>query len=225
MQILLIGAFASEYSEFKAILERLKHEITHAKSCKQGFKILEIDPKIDLVMIDADSSAKCNSQFLQSKRRNSRLSWTPVIMVGHSIDSETASLCLELGINDIIVLPVAEETLEAKICKASEDGKRTVLIVDDELPILEILKDSLELERFNVLSTTSAEEALDLLKTNDLPMTVGGRLGEFCYYDMHQVIAEALSKAKELSKRLVAIAIAIAIGYLTNDFMLFFQCN
>lgn len=39
-----------------------------------------------------------------------------------------------------------------------------------------------------------------LLKEQQLPITVGGRLGEFRYYDMHQIIGAALTKSTDLTQ-------------------------
>lgn len=43
-------------------------------------------------------------------------------------------------------------------------GRKTVLIIDDEMGYIEGLKDALDYEGFRVLTATSAEEALHILK-------------------------------------------------------------
>lgn len=44
----------------------------------------------------------------------------------------------------------------------------SLLIVDDEVDLLEMYKDYLESEGFNVVSANSGEEALEIYKSNDL---------------------------------------------------------
>ncbi|MCK4856881.1 MAG: response regulator [candidate division Zixibacteria bacterium] len=77
-----------------------------------------------------------------------------------------------MGVNNIIAPPICEETLIAKAQKAIANGRRTVLVVDDEPSITKLLTDFLEAEWFTVIAAASAEEALDIMKRERIHVIV-----------------------------------------------------
>ena len=54
----------------------------------------------------------------------------------------------------------------------SDSGKRTLLVVDDEVEALELLKDFLTMEGYKVVTAENAEEALQHLEDQDIDLMV-----------------------------------------------------
>jgi len=63
-------------------------------------------------------------------------------------------------------MPPDERIFSEKINDTLANGKRTVLLIDDEPEILDILQMTMELGRFKVLTAGSAEEGFELFQNN-----------------------------------------------------------
>lgn len=153
-------------------LEQNEHEVLAVSSIKLGVKALENNPCIALVICDLATADRSGLDLLQHIQTTPRLHWIPVLMTGRTFDGDTVRVCLELGATDIVVLPTDGESLMSKVDKALSDGRRTVLIVDDDEPVLNVLSDTFEIERFDVLKAGSAEEALELLDKSRVHVVV-----------------------------------------------------
>jgi DNA-binding response OmpR family regulator len=62
--------------------------------------------------------------------------------------------------------------MRKKILKALNNGRRQILVVDDEPNILSILKEFMELERYKVTTALNAEEGLSLLRQQNFHAVV-----------------------------------------------------
>ena len=49
----------------------------------------------------------------------------------------------------------------------AQDKRHTILFVDDEQPLREVMQDILELENFEVLTAGSGQEAIEIVRSND----------------------------------------------------------
>jgi CheY-like chemotaxis protein len=165
MKILAIGGMVGHFREIKVQLEHGGLQVETAPSGSKGFQILETNPSIDLVILDAASTADgCGQSFLRAVKTSARLCRIPILVAGRSFTADQLTRYLQQGADDVVLLPSDEATLIAKIERAAKRGKLTVLVVDDEPFIVKILTSFLELERFNPRSANSAEEALALLE-------------------------------------------------------------
>lgn len=172
MVILLVAEPGGAWRDLRDKLEAASNEIIHAPNCAVARKELDRRVEIDLVIVDAGEFGKRGVDFVKWVKGNPRYQPIPVIMAGTTFDETTLSNYIDLGVNDIIVLPVQTATLDAKLAKARANGKRTVLVVDDEPVILELLKDFLELERYRVLAADTAERALEILEEETVDVVV-----------------------------------------------------
>ncbi|SYZ72940.1 hypothetical protein TRIP_C21055 [Candidatus Zixiibacteriota bacterium] len=164
MKILLVANDSGACETFKGQLESAKHEIVKTPICTQGFKRLESDTAIDLIIIDVDSAEECGLNLLRAIRQDQRFIFFPVLMAGKSFSEQNVVSYHKWGVNDILVYPVSQVTLEAKLTRIEREGKKTVLIVDDEPMIAEILSDMLTAQRFRTVTAASGEEALEILR-------------------------------------------------------------
>jgi len=181
--ILLVGKSTDTWKELKDKLEAGCHGIIPAVSCIQGRKILEDKPEIDLVIVDAAAIEASGRDFLKAVRSHPRYGQIPVIVVGSNFKEESLANFISVGVTDIVLLPVSKSTLEAKLARAETMGKRTVLVIDDEPVIVEILQEFLQLERFKVLTAGTAEEGLEILSKQRVDVVVSdfmlpGKTGE-----------------------------------------------
>lgn len=152
-------------ADLKRILSSAGHRCQFYANIRQASLELETDTTIDLVIIPLGDKERSDLDLLKQVRRSPRLHYLPVIMLCSGCDRNFAVEAKHLGATTILSLPLAEEVLLTRVRSGLNDGKRTVLVVDDEQTILDILKLSLELERFNVILALSAEEGLEILST------------------------------------------------------------
>jgi DNA-binding NtrC family response regulator len=176
MKILMIAGSGKHRAHLRELLEEKGYEIADASSCRSGFKMIESDFSIDMAIVDADIAEECGLKFLRRVRSSQQLSCVPVIMIGNSFDQSKVHYYLELGVGDIITLPVHEDTLSAKIKRAAADGKKTALVVDDDPAIVDVLTDFLHLERFHVLTAGSVEEGLGVLTMDRVHVVISDYL-------------------------------------------------
>ena len=132
----------------------------------------QTDSSIDMVITEDITGDDDVKKLLRRVNSSLRLQDIPIVVAGKSFGSSFINELLGLGVQDIILLPVAKETLQAKVEKAVMEGKRTVLVVDDEPAIVDIIREHLELERFTVLTAYDAEQGLEVLKKNQVHAVV-----------------------------------------------------
>lgn len=143
-----------------------------ADSTKFATTEIERNPSIDLVVANRVVGNKSGIEILTYIRSTERLQWLPLIMMSDKWDGDSVQECMQAGATHIIALPLDEKTCKAKIEQALASGKRTILVVDDEEPIREILKEVFELERHRVLTADSVDAALQLLETETVSAVV-----------------------------------------------------
>lgn len=171
-KILVVQNDSQTRRELCRIVESNGHEVVAVNSTKLGIKTLEYDPAIAVVICDLLASDRSGLDLLQHIQTTPRLHWIPVLMTGQTFDNDIVQQCLDLGASDIVLLPPDQEALRAKITKALSEGRRMVLLVDDEVTVLDVLSDTFEIERFDILKATSAEQALDVLEKNHVHIVV-----------------------------------------------------
>lgn len=172
MRVLMVTKLSQEYEQIRQWLGGLGCDVEVASSLRMGLRTLESDPSIDLLMVEGSPNCEPTEKFLAAIRSDHRLSLVPCILVGADLNTETVQIYITLGVQDVIILPTTEETLEAKIHTAVKNGKPTVLVVDDEPAIAEILSDFLILERCRPLTAGSAEEAEEIFSENRIDVVV-----------------------------------------------------
>lgn len=162
--ILTIQPSESSLAPIRSILD--KHSLQHIDllSVKQAIVRIEAEPSIDLVILGLDTRDSSAYEFLTYLRRNPRMRYLPVVVTCENCDTQLVQRVGRLGRVGVVTLPIAEEVLINRIATGLADGKRIVLVVDDEPVIRDLLSDSLSLERFKVITAGSAEEALGILR-------------------------------------------------------------
>ncbi|MEW6410942.1 MAG: response regulator [Candidatus Zixiibacteriota bacterium] len=172
MKVLLLTDSAGKLSELVSWLEDLGRQVVMAFSPRRALRILHSDHTIDLVIAEASASRGHGSKLLQSVKQDPRTKSIPVIIVDTQFDDAVVRDYLQKGIDDIVMLPIAKETFEAKIRNATDRGKETILVVDDEPLIRDLLEQFLLLERYKPICVESAERALEVLKEQPIDAVI-----------------------------------------------------
>lgn len=90
----------------------------------------------------------------------------PVLMCSTCGDKFSVIHSASLGAADYIRKPIESELLLTKVKDMLNRGNKTVLIVDDEEMIRNLLKNTLEREKYDVLTADSGVTALKVLASN-----------------------------------------------------------
>lgn len=167
----------------------------------QAIRILETDKNIDLLLVAPEDIQTTKTDLLNYVKTSARFSWIPIILLGRAMDVDFVNYCLENGISDILSDPVNENVLLARINLAICNGRRRILIVDDDEVVLKILKLSLEMERFVIFAACNAEEASAIIENE----TIHGAIIDVVLNKANGL--EILSKIKKLSPLLPVVVI------------------
>lgn len=163
-KIFLYHDSSPEWSAYKIMLKKNNHECQSSIASKKAMSVLESDPSIDLII--AGTLKKDLSRvkaFLAKIKAVARYQYIPVLVSCASLGKNDIIDFAKLGIKEFVTDPFDEKMIEEKIQNGLANGKKKVLIVDDEKEILNILKFVIEIERFNVQTATSAIKALEIL--------------------------------------------------------------
>jgi len=175
-KILLVQSDKRSRFELFVILKKNKYDVLEADSVNQAVKLLNSKPSIDLIMSGKDMPEKSGFDLVRYLRGKKDLVDIPVILTTSCCDQNTVVECAKLGVSNVITRPFSEEIILAKIQKLLSGIKRTILIVDNEKDILETLEFIFQSENFRVVTASSAEQALDVIKR----------------YSVHAVISDVL---------------------------------
>jgi CheY-like chemotaxis protein len=190
-EILLVQSDPEDLSKLSEILRKGDFSILEAPSVRKAIELVEAEPSIDLVLASISMPERSGLEFLQYVKNSQKLYSIPVIMTSGIVDQEHVVRSATLGASKILTRPFEERIVLSKVEEALSDGRHSVLVVDDEEEILELLKYVIELERFKVLSASSAEEALDILKANRVNAIVSDiMLPQMSGFDLMNVVKE-----------------------------------
>ncbi len=171
----IIGAIANSDALATTLSRTLTgagYEIRFYTNIRQAETKLGLDKDIDLLILPLGDKNGADLAFLRQLRRNPRFQYLPVIMLCEVCEIGRVKEAQGQGASAIVTLPLAEMILLSRIEACLKSGRRAVLLVDDEPTILDILKLSLELERFKVFTALDAESALELLEENTVHAVV-----------------------------------------------------
>lgn len=168
MKILLVQSNKSAITTLSSAFKETEYDTVAANSLKSAIRILESDVDIELVLLDSQLPNNSALKLLMRVKESLRLFRIPVIMTSSEFDQGFTEQAIKSGVSDIVVVPCDDQVLLEKTRKAIAKGKLTILIVDDDPMILDLLKYVIELERFKTLLAASAEEALDILSKNSV---------------------------------------------------------
>lgn len=170
--ILLAIKNKSSQDILRGLLAKDGHECLIVESVKKAIKLIETETAIDLVIEGSCFRDKSKYELLKYIKQTPLFKYLPVLVTCNSCVQEDIVECTQQGADVVIAMPPEESHFRKKVNDAIANGKRTVLVIDDEPEILDILQMTLELGRFKVLTAGSAEEGLELFHRNTIHAVV-----------------------------------------------------
>ncbi len=168
MKVLAIFDNETKDNEISKILNGQNLEVISAGSLSEAYGIIANDSSFALIVACAKILKNHGTELLGYLRSDRKLRWIPIIATCMDCELNLLMKLLREGVSDIIVYPFIKEVVSAKVARAILNGKRRIMIIDDEPCILDILQTVFELEGYNVLQFSTADEAAKYLETNDV---------------------------------------------------------
>jgi DNA-binding NtrC family response regulator len=172
IKTIIVDNNSLEANQLKQQLINANFSCAIYSSYRQAIKILESDHTIDLVISDLFAGNNYGILLARTIKNNPRLKYIPVVIVSDNWDNNTIIECAKAGVNALIAKPYTTEDILTKIGDALANGKRKVLIIDDDAEILNLLRQVIELERFEVITGETAEKGIQLLAENKIDAVV-----------------------------------------------------
>ncbi len=164
MKILALVDSKNKENELKKVLDEEKNDLIFSGSPREFMQILENDYQIDLMLVDSKSLAESKTDLIRHAKAASRFQWIPMLALCDNCQIEYVMSMINRGIHDIIAYPLDKKRVQAKLKNAIINGRRRIVVVDDDPGVLEILCDIMELDRHIVFPFSSAEGALKFLR-------------------------------------------------------------
>jgi CheY-like chemotaxis protein/HAMP domain-containing protein len=169
-------------SNVVSLLKNMNQHILEAKNGEEGLQVCESQMP-DLILLDLNMPVKNGVETLNEVRQLKGAENVPVIAMAESND-QVLEEEITGKVSDVYYkhTPIAE--LEAKVSnilmpegsrefdKELVEGQKTILIVDDEDEIRELMTEYLEMEDYNVLKAKHGVEALFLFKKYHVDLVV-----------------------------------------------------
>lgn len=136
---------------------------------RQALDFVQQNP-VDIILLDVDMPIMDGFSTLEQLRNIEKCINVPVILVTGKTDKHTIFNSYIMGVDGYLAKPVSKDVLINKInevyqVKEFRDNKKTVLMIDDDMPYLKQLNSMLS-EHYNVIMINSAKLALDYLLTH-----------------------------------------------------------
>jgi len=172
MKILLAPNDEKISISLKGMFEPDNLQILTAASIRHSIKLIESDPGIDLIITNTQIQEDSGIGLLTYLKQSQRYFWIPVIITSLHWKTSQVTECVDLGVNEMLAIPFTQEVFSAKVQNALNNGKRKVLIVEDDSLLLDLLKNIFELERFNTIGVNSYEKAQEILASEKIHLVI-----------------------------------------------------
>lgn len=181
--LILLADDSEDYRQFvKGKLSNVGMTVIEAENGEIALQVIqEKDP--DLVLLDLDMPVKGGVEVLEELRASEKYKDLPIIVISEHLATKDLELINKLA-NEFIHKSSGEKDLEFKIREILQPGNLghldkaldlecpTILIVDDEEPIRELVGDRLEKIGYNTLKAKNGVEALFFVKKYSVDLLI-----------------------------------------------------
>jgi len=163
-----------EVESTQLALSLTKHNIEAYKTSRvrQAVNFLDQYNKVDVILTDLDFPEGDGEQFLRYLQSSQRLKRIPVIAYTAIVERDRVVWITGLGVHDFLLRPCREEVLIKKINQVVDSGIGSILIVDDEPTIRDLLAHIVEREGYRVVVADNGREALEMLNRQKISLVV-----------------------------------------------------
>jgi len=171
MQLLLVMD-PSESGRLADWLGKSDFEVHETSRIRPAMSFLKQHPEVDVIITDLDFPEDNGEEFLRHLQRHHRLKRIPVIAYTGTIERDRVIRTAALGVHDFLVRPCREEVLLKKVNHVLERKTGSVLVVDDEPIIRDLLAHILQREGFEVAVAANGVEAMDLMAQQKVSLVI-----------------------------------------------------
>jgi PAS domain S-box-containing protein len=186
------------------MLRDLGYTCVHASDGAAGLAVLQSDAKVDLLFTDVIMPGPVKSRELAAEAQRLRPGLPVLYTSGYTENAIVHHGRLDEGVQ-LLSKPYAQDDLARKIRAMLKDGRRAVLLVEDDVLVRMAAQDMIESLGFSVLQAGDAKAALELLKS-------GERI-DILFTDVGLPGMRGPALAKEAARLRPALKIIFASGY------------
>jgi len=174
MKILIVDDDAIFVSQISEALKKKGFDPFHATSTSQAISLLNNTLDIRLIVLDIVlPNTDDGPHLLKYLKDNTQLNHIPVLVCSSVGDEANVLKTIRMGAKDYIVKPASPESLISKIRKLlTARPQKTILIVDDDKFILDILAKIVEREGIKALKAADGDEALKILESHKVSAVI-----------------------------------------------------
>ncbi len=155
-----------------SILTKNGFETLLADSVKAAVNHIHSGEKISLIILDLNLPDKDGFSLLTYLKSQKLIRKMPVIICSSAEDKNSVMESISLGAVGYLKKPIKPEILLPKIAEIISKRHQTVLIVDDEKMVRELLRVTLEREGYNTVAAESGEDALQILDNHHIDAVI-----------------------------------------------------
>jgi DNA-binding response OmpR family regulator len=159
-KLLLIDGDRDSAGQVRDFLGQHQYTVRVVSTAREAARILEAESDISLIITDFSVERQDAFEILRLIRSQRQYSKIPVLVCSEVGDKETVVRAYELGARDFMVKPVNPQILLTKVQRALQAHIRTVLIVDDNEMITDILARILEIDGYRTIVALFGAQAL-----------------------------------------------------------------
>ena len=171
-KVLVIDNNRTFMGQIYRILMQHNFEVLSCTNANDALHKIERDIKIEAAVINAFLPENRGLTLLSALKSSRRHKDLPVVLTMDHGDESIVSKAIKSGVDGIILHPLNNQNVMSNLRKALGRGKETILIVDDDPVILDLLKHVIEVKKFNALTTTSGEHALKIMEMQDVSVII-----------------------------------------------------
>jgi CheY-like chemotaxis protein len=155
------------------ILTNNGYQAITAESVIEAVNALDNNHDMGLIISDVMMPGASGIDFLKLLKEKAGFADIPVLMCTALGDKESVLECARMGARDYVVKPVEADALLKKIIKLTgHKAQKTILVVDDEKTVRDVLKITLERAGYDVCLAENGEQALSVIEKRDIAMAI-----------------------------------------------------
>lgn len=172
MNVLIVGEDATSSDLMNEILNENGHHVDIVETGEKAITELNNNQIFDFIITEINMPVVDGFMFLKYIKSKPRFDKIPILMASTVTDKESIIRSIELGAADYIVKPINKEMFLVKVKNIINKLPKSVLVVDDDKMILELLQKVIERQGYKTLIATSGEEALKLLDKHNVGIVI-----------------------------------------------------
>jgi two-component system chemotaxis response regulator CheY len=115
MNVLVLDDSKAMRTILKKILESMGAEVQEAANSQEGLRILEGNPRLDLVLVDWNMPGMNGLEFIRAVRANPHFHNVVLMMVTAEIEQSQIGKALTEGANEYVMKPFTKEVIQDKM--------------------------------------------------------------------------------------------------------------